>query len=91
MTPSSNSKPELEIFADDVACGHGSTAGQLDPDMLFYMRARGIPEPEARALLIAAFIGQALDKIENEDLRAALEEKVATWLAGDAATLDPAI
>jgi Fe-S cluster assembly protein SufD len=86
-----DSKPELEIFADDVACGHGSTAGQLDPDMLFYLRARGIPEAEARALLIAAFIGQALDKIENEDLRAALEQKVACWLAGDSATRDPAI
>lgn len=78
-----DSKPELEIFADDVACGHGSTAGQLDADMLFYLRARGIPEAEARALLIAAFIGEALDKIENEDLRAALEAKVAAWLAGE--------
>ncbi len=70
-----DSKPELEIFADDVACGHGSTAGQLDPDLLFYIRARGIPEAEARALLIAAFIGEALDKIENEDLRAALKRR----------------
>ena len=77
---SSTSKPELEIFADDVVCGHGSTAGQLDEDMLFYLRARGDPEAEARSLLIAAFVGEALDKIENEALRAALEEKVAAWL-----------
>ncbi len=79
--PSSNSKPELEIFADDVVCGHGSTAGQLDDDLMFYLRARGIPEAEAKALLIAAFIGEALDKIENEALRSALQEKADAWLA----------
>ncbi len=76
-----DSKPELEIFADDVACGHGSTAGQIDEDLMFYLRARGIPEAEARALLIAAFVGEALDKIENEALRSALQEKVDAWLA----------
>ncbi len=86
-----DSKPELEIFADDVACGHGSTAGQLDEDMMFYIRARGLPEVEARALLIAAFIGEALDKIESGALRAALEEKVAAWLATDSSMGDPAI
>ncbi len=78
----SNSKPELEIFADDVACGHGATAGQLDEDLLFYLRARGIPEREARALLIASFVGEVLDKIEDEALREALQEKVERWLAG---------
>jgi Fe-S cluster assembly protein SufD len=77
-----DSKPELEIFADDVACGHGSTAGQIDEDLMFYLRARGLPEPEARALLIAAFVGEALDKIGNEALRAALREKVDAWLGG---------
>jgi Fe-S cluster assembly protein SufD len=76
-----DSKPELEIFADDVVCGHGATAGQLDEDMLFYLRARGIPETQARALLISAFIGEALDKIENEALRDALQEKADAWLA----------
>jgi len=76
-----DSKPELEIFADDVVCGHGATAGQLDEDMLFYLRARGIPETQARALLIAAFLGEALGKIENEALRDALLEKADTWLA----------
>ena len=57
--------------------------------MLFYLRARGIAEAEARSLLIAAFVGEALDKIDNEVLRAALDEKVAAWLAGT--MLDPAI
>jgi Fe-S cluster assembly protein SufD len=76
-----DSKPELEIFADDVACGHGSTAGQINEDLMFYLRARGLPEVEARALLIAAFVGEALDRIENEELRAALQEKVDAWLA----------
>jgi Fe-S cluster assembly protein SufD len=76
-----DSKPELEIYADDVVCGHGATAGQLDEDMLFYLRARGLREAEARALLIAAFVGEALDKIENEALRDALKEKVDAWLS----------
>ncbi len=76
-----DSKPELEIFADDVVCGHGATAGQLDEDMLFYLRARGIPELEARALLIAAFAAEAFDSVENEDLRGALLDEVDAWLA----------
>jgi Fe-S cluster assembly protein SufD len=67
-----DSKPELEIFADDVVCGHGSAAAQLDDDMLFYLRSRGIPLNEARALLIESFVGEAFDKIEDEALRAAL-------------------
>jgi Fe-S cluster assembly protein SufD len=75
-----DSKPELEIFADDVACGHGATAGQLDEDMLFYLRARGIPEAQAQALLISAFIGESLGKIDNEALRDALLEKAEAWL-----------
>jgi Fe-S cluster assembly protein SufD len=82
-----DSKPELEIFADDVACGHGATAGQLDEDMLFYLRARGIPESQARALLVAAFLGEALGKIENEALREALLEKTDAWLAADGGKL----
>jgi Fe-S cluster assembly protein SufD len=75
-----DSKPELEIFADDVVCGHGATAGQLDEDMVFYLRARGLPEVEARALLVAAFIGEALEKIENEALREALQDNAEAWL-----------
>lgn len=67
-----DSKPELEIHADDVVCGHGSTAAELDQDLLFYMRARGIPLDQARALLIESFIGEAIDKVEYEPLREAL-------------------
>jgi FeS assembly protein SufD len=75
-----DSKPELEIFADDVVCGHGSTSGQIDEDLLFYLEARGIPEPEARALLIQAFVGEALERIDHEGLRDALARASAEWL-----------
>jgi len=75
-----DNKPELEIFADDVQCGHGATAGALDRDLLFYLKARGISAPEAEALLIQAFVGEALEAIENEDLRAALTDAAAGWL-----------
>jgi FeS assembly protein SufD len=75
-----DSKPELEIFADDVVCGHGSTSGQIDGDLLFYLEARGIPETEARALLIQAFVGEALERVEDEALRDALAHASAEWL-----------
>jgi Fe-S cluster assembly protein SufD len=75
-----DSKPELEIYADDVACGHGSTAGELDADLLFYLRARGVPEAEARALMIMAFVGEALDNVADEALRDALMATAAAWL-----------
>ena len=75
-----DSKPELEIYADDVACGHGSTAGELDDDLLFYLRARGVPEAEARALMIMAFVGEALDNVADETLREALVERASEWL-----------
>ena len=84
-------KPELEIFADDVKCSHGATAGELDANSLFFLRARGIPEAEARALLIEAFFGEALDKIENETLREAVAKSVNTWLtphAGEASHVE---
>ncbi len=61
-----NSKPELEIYADDVKCSHGSTTGQLDENAVFYLRARGISEASARQLLVGAFIGEVLEKIDNE-------------------------
>lgn len=61
-----NSKPELEIYADDVKCSHGSTTGQLDDEAIFYLEARGISKDKARALLVSAFIGEALENIENE-------------------------
>jgi Fe-S cluster assembly protein SufD len=61
-----NSKPELEIYADDVKCSHGSTTGQLDDEAIFYLRARGLSEKAARNLMVSAFIGDVLDKIENQ-------------------------
>jgi Fe-S cluster assembly protein SufD len=72
-----DAKPELEIYADDVACAHGNTVGALDEDALFYARQRGIPEPEARALLTEAFIGEVIDRIEHEGAR----EVVRAWAA----------
>jgi Fe-S cluster assembly protein SufD len=76
-----DSKPELEIYADDVVCGHGSTSADLDEDLLFYCRSRGIPEAEARALLIESFVGEALAKVEREDVREALTLWARGWLA----------
>jgi Fe-S cluster assembly protein SufD len=75
-----DNKPELEIFADDVQCGHGATAGALDEDLLFYLRARGIPEKEAEALLIQAFIGEVIDTIAQESLREPLMTAAVKWL-----------
>jgi Fe-S cluster assembly protein SufD len=76
-----DNKPELEIFADDVQCGHGATVGPLDDELKFYLMARGIPANEAEALLIRAFIGEAIDGIEHAGLREALLDSVAAWLA----------
>ena len=76
-----DSKPELEIYADDVVCGHGSTSADLDEDLLFYCRSRGIPEAEARGLLIESFVGEALAKVEREDVREALTQVARGWLA----------
>ena len=75
-----DNKPELEIFADDVQCGHGATAGAIDDDLKFYLLARGIPAAEAEALLIQAFLGEAIEGIEHAGLREALLDTVAAWL-----------
>jgi Fe-S cluster assembly protein SufD len=75
-----DNKPELEIFADDVQCGHGATAGALDEELKFYLMARGIPAAEAEALLIQAFLGEAIEGIEHAGLREALMDQVAAWL-----------
>jgi Fe-S cluster assembly protein SufD len=77
---SMNNKPELEIFADDVVCGHGATCGALDEELLFYLRSRGLPEAEAESLLLQAFLGQAVETVENEPARDALIEVVEGWL-----------
>jgi len=74
-------KPELEIYADDVKCSHGATSGRLDKDALFFLRSRGIPEAEARALLIQGFIDGALDEIDHDAVRDAFKGVAANWLA----------
>lgn len=76
-----DNKPELEIFADDVTCGHGATTGALDESLLFYLRARGLSEKEAQALLIAAFVGEAIESIVSDDLREAAMATAERWLA----------
>jgi Fe-S cluster assembly protein SufD len=75
-----DNKPELEIFADDVTCGHGATTGALDASLLFYLRARGLSEKEAQALLIQAFVGEAIEQIANDDLRELVIAAAQRWL-----------
>lgn len=77
---SMNNKPELEIFADDVQCAHGATCGQLDEDLLFYLMARGLPKKVAESLLVQAFLGEAIEFVENETVREALVGTVEGWL-----------
>jgi Fe-S cluster assembly protein SufD len=76
-----DNKPELEIFADDVTCGHGATTGALDASLLFYLRARGLSEKEAQALLIQAFVGEAIESIVNDGLRELAISAAQRWLA----------
>jgi Fe-S cluster assembly protein SufD len=75
-----DNKPELEIFADDVQCGHGATAGALDDALKFYLMSRGISEKEAEALLIQAFVSEAIEEIVHEGIREALLNAAAKWL-----------
>ncbi len=74
-------KPELEIYADDVACSHGSTSGAIDEDGLFYLRARGLPRGTAEDLLTIAFIAEAVQEVEDISLQEELVERVEGWLA----------
>ena len=76
-----STKPELEIFADDVACGHGATVTEIDRDHLFYLKARGVDDKTARGLLIKAFLAEIVEELEDEALVAALEEKLDQWFA----------
>lgn len=75
-----DAKPELEIYADDVKCSHGSTTGQIDENALFYLRSRGIPDALARNLLIQSFISEALEEISDERVREAMAKQVIHWL-----------
>ena len=73
-------KPELEIFADDVICGHGATVSDIDRNHLFYLMARGVPENKARAMLVNAFVAEIIEELEDENLVEALETVISTWL-----------
>ena len=75
-----DTKPQLEIYADDVKCTHGATVGQIDDDAIFYLRARGIPEASAKALLLFAFAGEMLQRMKVEPVRRHLEELVRRWM-----------
>jgi Fe-S cluster assembly protein SufD len=80
-----DTKPELEILADDIKCAHGAAVGDLDPAMLFYLRARGIGEDEARRMLIEAFVLEAIETVKEPALRERLAGHVRRWLAREAA------
>lgn len=84
-----DTKPELEIFADDVKCSHGATAGELDDTALFYLRARGIDLADARRMLVEAFIGDALENLSDDTVRPAFAQRIGAWMA-HAASLERA-
>ena len=75
-----NSNPQLEIYADDVKCAHGSTTGALDKEALFYMQSRGIDRESASSLLIRGFVNELMEEIDNKDLRDYLFTKFNNWL-----------
>lgn len=75
-------KPELEIYADDVACSHGSTSGAIDEQALFYLRSRGVPRKEAEDLLTLSFLAEALEEIDEESLAEMVQAKIEDWLRG---------
>jgi Fe-S cluster assembly protein SufD len=79
-----DAKPELEIYADDVKCSHGAAVGEIADDALFYLRSRGIPESQARHMLVEAFLGEAIEAIENEGVRDGFRTIVQGWLASAA-------
>jgi Fe-S cluster assembly protein SufD len=74
-----DSKPQLEIYADDVKCSHGATVGELDGEQLFYLRSRGVPADEARMMLVRAFLAEALDAVTHEATRIAMEAAIDLW------------
>jgi Fe-S cluster assembly protein SufD len=84
-----NSKPQLEIFADDVKCTHGATIGQVDPEAIFYLRSRGIARDQARALLTFAFANEVIERVKygpmRERLKEALQARLGTGARREAA------
>jgi Fe-S cluster assembly protein SufD len=75
-----NTKPQLEIYADDVKCSHGTSTGQMDEQALFYLRARGVGEASARRMLVHAFAEEVVNKVEHEELRSYIEERITAVL-----------
>ena len=82
-----NTKPQLEIFANDVKCTHGAAVGQMDEEAIFYLRARGLSLDEARSLLIHAFAGDVLNRMAFEALRARMEAALLQQLPGGVSRL----
>ena len=76
-----SAKPELEIYADDVACSHGSTCGAVDETALFYLRSRGVPEDAAKDMMVLAFVDEAVQEIEDEALADVIRSRIADWLS----------
>ncbi len=74
-------KPELEIYADDVKCSHGSTTGAIDETALFYLRSRGVPREDATALLVLSFLADAIDEVEDEGIQSEIVARLEAWLA----------
>ncbi len=74
-------KPELEIYADDVACSHGSTCGEIDADAMFYLTSRGVPHAQAQDMLTLAFLNQAIEEVESEDIAEDIRARLAAWMA----------
>jgi Fe-S cluster assembly protein SufD len=79
-----DAKPELEIYADDVICSHGSTVGAADETQLFYLRSRGVTLEAAQGMIVLAFLAQALEEIENEALSEEIRASIAMWALGGA-------
>ena len=75
-----NAKPELEICADDVVCGHGATVGSLDPEQIFYLGSRGIPKSEAESMLLEAFGEEAIGRVQDQTLANAVRRRFRVWL-----------
>jgi Fe-S cluster assembly protein SufD len=76
-----NSIPQLEIYADDVKCSHGSATGQLDDDALFYFQSRGIPKAEAFVLLVSGFISEVMENIKFVTVKDHIDQKINSWIA----------
>ena len=73
-------KPELEIYADDVACSHGSTVGAIDEDAMFYLTSRGIPKKQAQDMLVLSFLAEAIQEIDDEALAEAVQNRLQAWM-----------